>query len=141
MTAVLTAEHRRLEAQLAELARLLVAGVSAEAQALFEGLDHDMRRHVHSEEELLFPIFEARVGIAGPVAVMRREHRTIEALLEAAAVALDRADAAAAMERLRRLAVLLADHHVKEERILYPKTEQVLSASEWTELTAQLQRA
>jgi iron-sulfur cluster repair protein YtfE (RIC family) len=141
ITTTMTGDHRRMEGTLAEAARLLAAGLVAEGRAAVDRLDADMRLHLQAEEDLIFPVFEARAGIAGPVAVMRREHRAIEAHLGAVMVALDRMDAASAQDRLRRLAVLLTDHHLKEERILYPKTDLVLTPSERAGLTAQLRRS
>ena len=43
-----------------------------------------LRHHIRVEEEIFFPAFEARSGMhgAGPTAVMRHEHREIEAILE-----------------------------------------------------------
>jgi iron-sulfur cluster repair protein YtfE (RIC family) len=141
ITTMMTGEHRRMEGALGEAGRLLAAGLVAEGRSVVDRLDAEMRLHLQAEQELLFPVFEARAGIAGPVAVMRREHRAIEALLESVLMALDRKEVASAQDRLRRLAVLLTDHHLKEERILYPKTDQVLTPSERAGLTAQLRRS
>jgi iron-sulfur cluster repair protein YtfE (RIC family) len=140
ITTVMTSEHRRIEGALSDTVSQLAAGLVADARAVFDRLDAEMRLHFRAEEELILPVFEARAGIAGPVAVIRREHRAIEALLDAVVVALDRNDAASAGDRLHRLAVLLTDHHLKEERILYPKTDQVLTPPERAGLTAHLAR-
>jgi iron-sulfur cluster repair protein YtfE (RIC family) len=129
-----------MKGALAEVARRFAEGLVTEGRAVFDRLCGEMRLHLEAEEELIFPMFEARAGIAGPVGVMRREHRAIKAQLESVLVALDRQDAASALDQLRRLTVLLTDHYLKEERILYPKTDQVLTPSERASLTAQLRR-
>ena len=84
------------------------------------------------ENDLLFPEFESRSGIgpeAGPTAVMRREHREIEALLEriAGAIGHPGSDAEALRTALHRV---LTDHNLKEEQVLYPGTDRLLSPAE-----------
>ena len=45
-------------------------------------LERALERHIRLEEEIVFPLFEARSGIVdGPTAVMRDEHRCLRRAL------------------------------------------------------------
>jgi hemerythrin superfamily protein len=134
-------DHDRLEEIEAAAFEARARGDAAAAREGFALFAHGLTRHIRFEEEILFPEFEARSGLgpeAGPTAVMRMEHRQIEALLDALARAVGepgpRADA------LRReLQDVLGDHNVKEEEVLYPATDRMLSAVESDELVARIQ--
>ncbi|HSB60563.1 MAG TPA: hemerythrin domain-containing protein, partial [Vicinamibacteria bacterium] len=102
---------------------------------------HGLRRHIAFEEGVLFPEFEARTGqspAAGPTAVMRFEHREIESLL--ARIEAGIGDPATAVDAARaQMHRILGDHNVKEERVLYPGTDDLLSAAERDELVRRIQ--
>jgi hemerythrin-like domain-containing protein len=87
-----------------------------------------MVRHLAMEEEVLFPAFEARTGMrSGPTEVMRMEHAQMRDLLR------DMADAVAAGNQGRFLGLsetlnmLMQQHNLKEENMLYPMSDQVLA--------------
>ena len=91
-----------------------------------------LQRHIRFEESVLFPEFERVSGMApdrGPTAVMRDEHRAIEALLEDVkeAAAMGVRPAETTREELR---ALLHDHNVKEEQVLYPMLDRALTGRE-----------
>ena len=74
---------------------------------------------------------------AGPTAVMRSEHREIERLIGAIGQALTGGEAPlllrAALHRV------LGEHNLKEERMLYPATDQALAPEERDALVARIQ--
>ncbi|MEO8585774.1 MAG: hemerythrin domain-containing protein, partial [Acidobacteriota bacterium] len=75
---------------------------------------------------------------AGPTAVMRAEHIEIRAAVQMLRAAID--DPSADTVRLReRLHATLGPHSVKEERILYPMIDRVLSELGSDELVAAIQ--
>ena len=86
------------------------------------GLD----RHIEVEEQILFPLFERMTGMtgAGPTFVMRSEHVDIRRLMGDTAAALEAADPARADASLDGLLDVLGSHNMKEERILYPMTDE-----------------
>jgi DUF438 domain-containing protein len=90
------------------------------------------------EEELVFPAFEIRAGLpsTGPTATMRTEHRDIRNRLEQLALALDEGYEASELEH--SLAHMLAEHNRREEAILYPVLDRLLSAGEGDVLAAGL---
>ena len=89
---------------------------------------------------MVFPLFEARTRIAGPAQVMRREHRLLEAHLEQARYAIESGDLARFVAAAAPLSALIAEHNMKEERIVYPKTDQALG-DERVRLAAELEQA
>lgn len=124
----LGADHDRLDALLADAAD---GGGSAEdrrADAIREFIS-GLRRHIAWEEEILFPAFEARTGMAdaGPTAVMRMEHERIEQLLAALEI---RADAGDLDGLIADLVAILGAHNGKEEMILYPWIDRELAPAE-----------
>ncbi len=141
VTECLQADHARLDRFLADARQGVACGAMPEAREHFDRFDRGLRRHIRLEEHIVFPVFEERTRNAGPVAVMNGEHQRIEVLLGAAAAALaavdrERFDAAA-----RELTGIIEVHNRKEERILYPKTDQALDAAERRALAARFERS
>lgn len=99
------------------------------ARSLFERFQAAMAHHLAMEEEVLFPAFEARTGMSsGPTQVMRMEHEQMRGLLRdmaGAAAAADQHDFLGLSETLN---MLMQQHNLKEENMLYPMSDQVLSA-------------
>ena len=98
------------------------------ARDQFDAFTASMRRHFAREEEVLFPAFEARTGMSGgPTFVMRSEHQQINHLLAEMRSALERADDAAYLGQSETLLMLMRQHNMKEENILYPMADQALA--------------
>lgn len=86
-----------------------------------------LEAHLASEEETLFPAFESATGMReGPTAVMRLEHSHMRALVERLGRALDAKDAAEFSSAAETLLILMQQHNMKEERMLYPMCDQAL---------------
>lgn len=83
-----------------------------------------LRRHIYLEEEFLFPLLcRAEPGLAAPALVMLREHAQIWAILES----LEHApDTSAGLALSKRLTSHLLHHNLKEERVLYPRSDAIL---------------
>ncbi|QNM95142.1 hemerythrin domain-containing protein [Chitinimonas koreensis] len=87
----------------------------------FHEAEQAMLGHFELEEERLFPAFEQATGIVhGPTAVMREEHEAMRDLLENCRSILLLEDAAALQAELDTLFILVQQHNVKEENVLYP---------------------
>jgi len=100
-----------------------------------------LRRHIYLEEEFLFPLLrEAEPGLAAPVFVMLREHAQIWATLDSLERELD-AGAGTGLALCRQLAVRLLHHNLKEEKILYPRTDDALPSATRERLRAFLSSA
>jgi regulator of cell morphogenesis and NO signaling len=117
------------------------AGDLREAEAAFARFAHGLRRHIGFEEALIFPEFERQIGIAstfGPTVTMRAEHRQILALLAAIELAID-SDAEPVALLLRHLRELLRTHDRKEEQIVYPVTDSLLTCEQRNDLIRRIQ--
>lgn len=95
-----------------------------------------LRRHIYLEEEFLFPPLRA-AGLVGPVLVMVREHALMWTSLDALEEELASGAVGAVVPELcRDLMTKLAAHNPKEEQILYPQADSVLTGPASTELRA-----
>ena len=97
------------------------------ARSLFERFQKAMAHHLAMEEEVLFPAFEARTGMRmGPTEVMRAEHEQMRGLLQEMAGAVANADHGRYLGLSETLNMLMQQHNLKEENMLYPMSDQVL---------------
>ncbi len=100
----------------------------AKAFAAFAG---QLEAHFLSEEEVLFPAFESATGmVSGPTEVMRGEHRQMRELLAQMQQALDERDGEGFGGTAETLLIMMQQHNMKEENILYPMCDSALGASE-----------
>ena len=135
LAAALEREHREID-----------AGVHAFLAALDrDTVDHEplrramdaLRRHIFLEEEYLFPPLRD-AGLFAPIFVMLRQHGEIWDTLEELENRLDD-DAATTADTCRRLLTQLDAHNAKEEPIIYPQADTVLSAAAGAGLHAFIQ--
>lgn len=105
------------------------------AQEAFVEFKFNLQRHIVWEEDVLFPKWEENSGMAegGPTQVMRTEHRMIGQCLEAIHEKVQAQNPDSDREE-GRLLEILKSHNMKEERILYPSIDQVISEAERAEL-------
>jgi uncharacterized protein (DUF2249 family)/hemerythrin-like domain-containing protein len=135
----LSAEHDRLSA--AALGAFGAARDEAGAAALAAITDfrRALERHLRLEETVVLPVFEMRTGLpqGGPSSLVRAEHAQLLALLDGVADRLRRGEAA--VDEVEAFEALMEDHHRKEEGILYPWLDRLLSEWEADRLVARLQ--
>ena len=107
----------------------------AKAKEAFVAFKFGLQRHIVWEEDVLFPKWEENSGMAegGPTQVMRTEHRMIGDCLEAIHHKVQAQDPESDQDD-QRLLDILKSHNMKEERILYPSIDQVISDQERAEL-------
>ena len=97
------------------------------ARSLFERFQAAMARHLAMEEKVLFPAFEARTGNSmGPTQVMRMEHEQMRGLLQEMASAVADANHGRYLGLSETLNMLMQQHNLKEENMLYPMSDRVL---------------
>ncbi len=109
----------------------------AQAREHFDRFQASMRHHFAMEEKVLFPAFEARTGMSGgPTFVMRAEHQQLNVLLQEMGTALERKDKPAYLGQSETLLMLMRQHNMKEENILYPMADQALADQQADLLTA-----
>ena len=129
ITELLTREHRRCDAELARCEEEAAAERWACADAAFAAFAAQTERHFEAEESVLFPRFEVASGMAsGPTAVMREEHGEMRGLLDGMRRALAARDRDGFLDCCETMLLMLQQHNLKEEEILYPMTDQALGA-------------
>ena len=133
----LTWDHARLDALFDDVIHLVEQASFDEARERFAPFAYGLARHIAFEETLLFPIFEARAGGSGPVPVMRVEHEEIQESLRAMAAALAKRDAVAFSGAVATL--VLGEHNIKEEQVLYPVFDELVPDAERVALVHRMQ--
>ncbi|MEW6133293.1 MAG: hemerythrin domain-containing protein [Pseudomonadota bacterium] len=99
------------------------------ARDLFGKFQAAMAHHLTMEEEVLFPAFEERTGMsAGPTQVMRMEHEQMRALIADMAAAAEAGNVSAYLGASETLNMLMQQHNIKEENMLYPMADRALGA-------------
>ena len=97
--------------------------------ANFEQFRSAMINHFGMEEQVLFPAFERETGNAmGPTRMMRMEHEQMRDLFTHMAVAVAVQDANEYAGLSETLLVMLQQHNLKEEQVLYLMVDQALGA-------------
>lgn len=97
------------------------------ARSLFDRFQAAMAHHLAMEEEVLFPAFEARTGMSmGPTQVMRSEHVQMRDLIANMGRAVAESDQDSYLGLSETLNMLMQQHNLKEENVLYPMTDQLL---------------
>ena len=141
VTGYLGQDHDRLDEGLREVSSAVAKGRFPDAAARFGAFESGLLRHLRIEEELIFPVFEARSGMLnGPTDVLRDEHRQVRMALALMRRGLLQMDATAYVDGVRFFESVLPDHNAKEEHILYPTLDSLLRPAERAALVARLQR-
>jgi uncharacterized protein (DUF2249 family) len=140
VTEAMAWDHQRLVALELRAFAAFIRPDRDKARFLYSALRQGSLRHMRVEEDLLFPVFEMKAGLpyCGPTALLRAEHtelrRLLAELLEAAS---ERSDS---IHDLRlEFHTRIRDHDRKEEWILYPGIDRLLTAVECDALVANVQ--
>ena len=126
----LAAEHRQCDDGFAAAEEAAHLADLAGCRARFPLFQAAMERHFQKEEDTLFPAFEQATGNAmGPTRVMRLEHRQMRDALAEMSNALTGGDLEDYLGQAETLLILMQQHNIKEEQILYPMCDQILGAA------------
>jgi iron-sulfur cluster repair protein YtfE (RIC family) len=123
----MTDDHRRCDDVFAEVEQAAAKGDWAAASERFGYFQSGVLQHFGAEESLLFPAFERQTGMTmGPTQVMRAEHVQMRELMTACSEALAAKDADGYAGNAETLLIMMQQHNMKEEGILYPMCDQHL---------------
>lgn len=99
----------------------------AEGAAAFQQFILAFELHLAREEHLLFPALEQHLGSqSGPTVVMRNEHEQMRAILRQMLGAIEHADIDSFFDYADHLRMLMRQHNLKEENVLYPMADRLL---------------
>jgi hemerythrin-like domain-containing protein len=86
-----------------------------------------MEEHFAREQVVLFPRVEEHIGPTGPTQVMRMEHEQMRQVFNNMEDSLAQRDGEQYLGLSETLLMLMQQHNAKEEQILYPMSDQMLS--------------
>ena len=122
-------EHRACDGLFVDAEKSVIDGDFKQATEQFLLFADDTLRHFKKEEEELFPTFESITGnTEGPTRVMRFEHEQVRGLMGKMAEAVENSDKDAYLSLAESMMILLQQHNMKEEQMLYPMAQQHLSS-------------
>lgn len=120
-------DHARCDALFADAEGAAERADWAACQRCVAQLRQALLSHFAIEEDVIFPSFEAHTGMTeGPTRVMRGEHVQMRALIGVLLASAERKDPDAFADAAETLLILMQQHNMKEENILYPMCDQAL---------------
>ena len=127
----LTGDHRECDGVFTVAEGAVSKGNWDEARQEMEKFSNTFFRHLSMEEDVLFPFLEEKMGgPVGPTMVMRSEHQQMRSLVEEMIVAAQDNDPDAFLSASETLMILIQQHNMKEEQILYPMCDEALAEEE-----------
>lgn len=122
-------EHRECDVYFAKAEEAVAKDDWETAVSQFETFADETLTHFKKEEEELFPAFEKQTGSTeGPTRVMIYEHEQVKGLIGKMAEALLDKDKDAYLSLAESMMILLQQHNMKEEQMLYAMCDRMLPA-------------
>ncbi len=134
----MTADHNACDDLFVLAEKAAHANKWQEAESAFNAFRASMAHHFRMEENQLFPALIAAGGPSGPVQMMLMEHGQMNSLLDNMAIAARQNDARGYTGLSETLLIVMQQHNLKEEQILYPIAAQFL-ANDWPALHSRMQ--
>lgn len=130
-TQPLSQHHKHCDDIFADAEEACGNGDWAAGGKAFAHFAEQLEAHFLSEEEVLFPAFEAATGmVSGPTEVMRGEHRQMRDLLAQMKEGLANRSEEDFGGAAETLLIMMQQHNMKEENILYPMCDNALGTTE-----------
>ncbi len=124
----LTEDHGRCDELFANMEDAVANSIES-AKDAYEEFAKNTEKHFQMEERVMFLEFEQKTGMTqGPTAIMRHEHTQMRGLLEEMRKAIEAKDKDKFFGNSETLMILMQQHNMKEEQMLYPMAQQHLSA-------------
>ncbi|MBF0446803.1 MAG: hemerythrin domain-containing protein [Magnetococcales bacterium] len=121
-------DHKRCDALFIQVETAAQAGKQEQSKQAFAEFLLGMNHHFAMEEELFFPAFEQATGMSqGPTLVMRMEHQQMRGLMVQMEGAVNRGDVEAISRVASTMMVIMRQHNIKEEQMLYRMGDMHLS--------------
>ena len=128
LTELMHHHHKFCDDQFADAEAAVAARDWARGGTLLATFCAALETHFRTEEEALFPAFETATGMTGgPTQMMRFEHAQMRSLLDQMSAALKAEDADGFAGAAETLLILMQQHNMKEENILYPMCDRSLA--------------
>ena len=123
----MTPEHRECDTIFAQAESYVAGGDWEQAETAYIKFANEVLLHFKKEEETLFPAFEEQTGSTqGPTQVMVFEHEQVRGLIGKMAEAIENKDKDAYLSLAESMMILLQQHNMKEEQMLYAMCDRML---------------
>lgn len=114
-------DHRRCDELFAALEAVIQERNLDGARSAHGQFELGMLSHFAMEEKEFFPAFEERTGMRqGPTMVMRMEHEQMRGLLKQMRQTMEKGDLGGLQKAGNTMMMVIQQHNVKEEQMLYP---------------------
>ncbi|MBU0720093.1 hemerythrin domain-containing protein [bacterium] len=124
----LTADHARCDELFASMEEKAAKSLASAKETCQEFVDAT-ERHFQMEERVMFLEFETKTGMTqGPTAMMRHEHLQMRSLMKQMLEAIEADNKDKFFGLTETLMILMQQHNMKEEQMLYTMAQQHLSA-------------
>lgn len=126
----LSQEHLRCDRLFAKVEACISQRDWEGADQQFRVFEQAMASHIVMEESILFPAFMNAVsGASAPIGMLRTEHQRLKAIFELFEDALQRRDLRDFTLHADSYVLLVRQHSMKEEEMLYPLLDRILADS------------
>lgn len=130
-------DHKRCDDLFAQADTSIAQRDWNNALAHFRQFHDALRQHIRMEEKILFPAFEQIIpGSSGPIAILRMEHVQIHGIISRMSEAIERFDTVDYVLHAETLTLLMQQHTMKEDDMLYPLLDKALAAKRNTIIRA-----
>ncbi len=124
----LTSDHSRCDEYFAVMEENASNSLSS-AKVAYEAFAQCTERHFQMEEKIMFLEFERKTGMTeGPTSMMRHEHTQMRNLIKQMGEAIDSDNKDKFFGLSETLMILMQQHNMKEEQMLYPMAQQHLTS-------------
>ena len=128
ISAYLGTDHSRCDGLFEELDAAVGSAQWALANFSVEEFSQALEQHFSMEENVLFLAFEKATGNhAGPTSVMRLEHQHLRGIMSRLAESIALRDAEEFFGHADTLRIMMQQHNLKEETVLYVMTDRILA--------------
>ncbi|MEA2111338.1 MAG: hemerythrin domain-containing protein [Campylobacterota bacterium] len=125
----LTQDHRECDVHFSAMENIANAGTLADATEMYKKFAEATEHHFQMEERVMFPAFEQKTGmLQGPTQMMRQEHTQIRGLINEISEAIEADDRDKFFGLTETMMIMLQQHNMKEEQMLYSMAQQHLNA-------------
>ena len=124
----LTSDHERCDGLFAKMEDAVANSIDT-AKNDYELFASATERHFQMEERVMFVEFENKTGMTqGPTAMMRHEHDQMRNLILEMGRAIEEKDKNKFFGNSETLMILMQQHNMKEEQMLYTMAQQHLNS-------------
>jgi hemerythrin-like domain-containing protein len=130
----MTDKHRHCDHFFSEAEQLVNQQQWDDALTAWKQFCDELTCHLSAEEQVLFPAFEQATGMTqGPTQVMRMEHQQMRELVTQLNEAIAAHNKDLFLGLAETLMILMQQHNMKEEMMLYPMSDQHLAHTDMVE--------